>query len=339
VKNKIKKILLAFSLIILISSLFGTQFTIFASARPMEVTHDSTYHFTRQHGSLGGANYEILMPDNWNGHLVIMCRGYTSDEPPISDPKMQAMGMWLMKSSASQKFAFAWSTYGEGGFCVKAGIIRTHQLTQYVVDNYEVPGKVLLIGFSMGGQVALMLAAKYPDQYDGVLDVCGSKDMAALYSYYKDLSLLPLDANQIKSYLIGAPVYLPTVVASMIPASTLLTIPSSVATALNDVEMECGATPETKLQAYDSRSPTSNAQITVPVISLIARYDVICPLQQFMGYYDAVAQAGRLDYYRSYTINAAHCDNTMFGKVPTYFPLLYAWVLGSVPPVTSRPLA
>jgi hypothetical protein len=338
--KKARKTFLIFNIILMISAIVGTQFVSTVSAKPPETTYNSTYHYTCQHGSLGGANYEILMPDNWNGHLVIMCRGYTAIEPPISDPKMQAVGMWLMKSSASQKFAYAWSTYGEGGFCVEAGIIRTHQLTQYVVDNYEAPGKVLLMGFSMGGQVALRLAAKYPDQYDGVLDICGCKDMAALYAYYKEASLLPLDENQIRSYLIGAPVYMPADVASMISPLTLLAIPPSFATMMSDLEMECGATPETKLQAYDRRSPISNAQITVPVISLIARYDMAAPLQQFMDYYDAVAQTGCLTNYRSYTINAAHCDNTIFGKVPIYFPLLYAWVLGlSVPPVTPRPAA
>lgn len=266
---------------------------------------------------------------------------------------MHVLGMSFMKSSALLKFAYAWTTYGEDGFCVKAGMIRTHQLTEYVIDNYvdnheqhgdfvdnnDLAGKVYLIGFSMGGQIACMLADKYPDRYDGVLDVCGNKDMAAFYHYWKDMSLLPQDANQIKSFFSAAPAYIPTFVLNMIPDGGWLAMPPATTPVLSDVEIECGRTPETRLQAYDRLSPTSHAHITIPVISLIARYDVIVPLQQQMDYYDAVEEAGCLAYYRSYTIGAGHCDSTMVGKVQTYFAKLVAWVVDGVePPATPTPL-
>ena len=37
--------------------------------------------FTEYYGALGGANFFVLIPDSWNGMLVVMCRGagYTED--------------------------------------------------------------------------------------------------------------------------------------------------------------------------------------------------------------------------------------------------------------------
>ncbi len=69
-----------------------------------------------------------------------------------------------------------------------------------------------------------------------------------------------------------------------------------------DVEAECGGTPESKPQAYDRLSPTCHADISVAVISMIARADLKVPIQHFNAYYDAVAAAGCLGNYRSYII-------------------------------------
>ena len=311
------------------------------NANAPEVTHDDTFHFTRQQGSLGGADYEIFMPDSWNGHLVIGVRGYSHDEPAITDTNMHGLGMSFMKSSASKKFAYAWSTYGEGGFCVKAGIIRTHQLTQFVVDNYNVLGKVILIGFSMGGQIALMLAEKYPGQYDGVLDVCGNKDMSTFYNYWNDLWMRP-SPNEIRSYLNGPPAYIPPFVTALFTDSNCNGLRNGAPTVMSDVETECDGTPESKPQAYDRLSPTHHAGITIPVISLIARLDFIVPLKQFVEYYDAVDAAGCLEYYRSYTITGPlgvfHCDSNMVAATMAKFPVLMGWVLsGTGPTATPRP--
>ena len=67
-------------------------------------------------------------------------------------------------------FAAAASSYGNKGFDEKFGVIRTHQLTEFAIDKFDVTGKVFLQGISLGGSIALVLGERYPDVYSGVLD-------------------------------------------------------------------------------------------------------------------------------------------------------------------------
>jgi pimeloyl-ACP methyl ester carboxylesterase len=310
-----------------------------------EITYDSTNHYTRYVGELGGAAYEIFMPDNWNGDLVIGCKGFTlstAEFPQIDSLNTHTIGLQFMTSTAPTRFAYAQSTYGEIGFCMKAGMLHTHQLTQYIIDNFGVTGKVYLIGLSMGGQIAQMLIDKHPELYAGVLDVCGNKDTTAFYNYWQDVANLPADPSAIRTYLIGYPTMLPAPFVANIPDLTLTkTIREAAAQVVLDVQTECGGTPESKPQAYDRLSPTCHADIAVPVISMIARADLKVPIQHFNEYYDAVAAADCLGNYRSYTIlGAQHCDATIISNIPRYFQLLTDWVNGiAVPVATSRPLS
>jgi len=330
------------------------------ASRP-DGTHDSTWQYTRYVGVLGGADYEIFMPDNWNGHLVIGCKGFTLSTitpfPTLESLTTHQIGLLFMNSPTlapeGKRFAYAQSTYGEIGFCMKAGMLHTHQLTEYIIDNFHVTGEVFLIGLSMGGQISQMLVDKFPDLYAGVLDVCGNKDTTAFYNYWRDLTNLPASASAISTYLLGAPTSLPApFVANMMASpegqASLLKMRAAAFQVMADVEAECGGTPERKPQAYDKISPTCHADIPVPVISMIARADVKVPIQHFNAYYDAVAAEGCLENYRSYIIPGippipvtTHCDNTIINKVPTYFMKLFDWVIGgsdSAPEVTGKPL-
>jgi len=317
------------------------------ASRP-DVTYDSTGHYTRYVGVLGGADYEIFMPDNWNGHLVIGCKGFTpsyNEFPTMESLNTHQIGLLFMNTASlmtgESKFAYAQSTYGKIGFCMQEGMIHTHQLTKYVIDNFGVTGKVYLIGLSMGGQIALMLEDKYPDLYAGILDVCGNKDTTAFYNYWKNLSELPEDPSAIRTFLKGPPTSLPALFVDNIPDLKLLLMRTNAAKVFPDVQIECGGTPESKPQAYDRLSPTCHADISTPVISIIARADLLVPIQHFNAYYDAVSAEGCLGNYRSYTLaGTQHCDNTIINNyVPTYFMKLYNWVIGETTPTpTGKPL-
>jgi hypothetical protein len=298
VNKKTRKHLLTFSVILMVSSIVATQFAVTVSAKQPEVSHNSYGHFTRIVGTLDGADYEILIPDNWNGRLIIGCRGYEHEEPEISLTYLMHICAMLFVDNPSDppRMAFAWSTYGEGGWCVKEGMIRTHQLTEYIVENYDVSGQVFLLALSMGGEIGCLLGEKYPNLYDGVLDVCGVKDLASLW------------------------------IAGGIAAENM--------------EIECGGTPETKLKAYERLSPTCHADITIPVISIIGELDPLVPIVQFDMYYDAVEEAGCLDYYRSYTITGGgHLDGPVQAAIGPCFSILIQWVVyGVVPPPTPPPI-
>lgn len=345
--------------IVFVALLIVSTFSVPVLAKRPDVTYDDTWDYTRYVGVLGGADYEIFMPDNWNGHLVIGCKGFTVSTTPfptLEGINTHQIGHLFMNSTElapdGKKFAYAQSTYDEIGFCMQAGMLHTHQLTEYIIDNFHVTGKVFLIGLSMGGQIDLMLVDKFPDLYAGVLDVCGNKDTTAFYNYWKDLANIPagatdaITANSMRTYLKGPPASLPAAFVNAIADLKLVAMRNGALQVMADVEAQFGGTPESKPQAYDRLSPTSHAQISVPVVSLLARGDLLVPIQHFNAYYDAVTAAGCLGNYRSYIIPGippipvtTHCDNTIINKVPTYFMKLFDWVIGgTAPEVTGKPL-
>jgi pimeloyl-ACP methyl ester carboxylesterase len=347
VNKRINRFLM-FSVVLMVLAMVVVQFPITVNAKKPEVSYNSFLHFTRVVGELGGAGYELFMPDNWNGMLVIGVRGYAHAPTfDIETSGMHALGMAFMTLPSTrypdtERWAYAWSTFGEGGFCIQKGMIRTHQLTEYVIDNYDVHGKVFLMGMSMGGLISCLLAEKYPNLYDGVLDVCGLKDVKSFYEFQQEFTSLPnplVNPDPTRDFLINGPAKLPEEIVNAIPVvadpglPSLMSLRNLAVVSMADEELEFGGTPETKPKAYERYSATYNAGITVPVVSMMGEFDGSVPLYQFDMYYDAVAEAESLAYYRSYTIpGAGHLDSAIMAARWTYFELLADWVVGGVVP-------
>ena len=346
--KKIRRLSLAFSVVFMVSVVVGPQFLATVGAKKPTVTYYPDDEYTQILGKLGGADYEFLIPDNWNGMLIVGCRGYTHELPtvpfPYEESPMHGTALYFMNATPfpvppGPRFAFAWSNYGEGGFCVKEGMIRTNQLTEYILDNYDVTGKVFLLGYSMGGLIACMLGEKYPDLYDGVLDVCGPKDMTSMYYYKKAIADLPPNPAAIRAYLNGPPAYIPTEVTDAINTTQAIFFRMFQTVSLADIVMACGGTPETKPKAFERWSPTYHADITIPVISIIGEVDFTVIIEQFDMYYDAVEEAGALDYYRSYTIaGGGHVDAPVITAIPmNFFGRLVPWVVSGIAPGPTPP--
>jgi pimeloyl-ACP methyl ester carboxylesterase len=347
--KKTKKLLLIFDVVLMVLMIVGTQFVLTVGAKKSTVTYYPNDEYTQIIGKLGGADYELLIPDDWNGMLIVGCRGYTHELPtipfPYVDSPMHGTGLYFMGATEfpvppGSKFAYAWSNYGVGGICIKEGMIRIHQLTEYIIDNYDVTGKVFLHGYSLGGLIACLLGENYPNLYDGIIDVCGPKDMASMYYYKKAVADLTT-ANKIRTYLNGPPANMPPSFTTSIPDPMLLQFRMFQGVSLADMEMACGGTPDTKPKAYERWSATYHADITIPVISLIGELDFTVVTLQFDMYYDAVEEAGCLDYYRSYTITGGgHCDLPLISAMSQkFFVELVPWVVfGIAPPYTPPPI-
>jgi pimeloyl-ACP methyl ester carboxylesterase len=268
-----------------------------------EIIETDMGFYTEYIGSLDGAGFAFLKPKAWNGRLVIFCRGFAARlwKAGIgNDPKAYG-GLFTLLGAplASMGYAFAFSTYGEGGYCIKKGMIRTHQLTEWLIDNYEISEEIYLWSASMSGPIALLLAEKYPDLYDGVLDVVGIKDLKTRYNSGIGLP----DPNGI------------------LPA----------------IEAECGGTPEEKPKAYERRSPTYNAGIKVPVISLYGANDTsVFPIHAEL-FYDAVEAAGSLDYYRSYMYPGYTHKSFRFPMQFPHFMDLVNWIENGIEPPARPP--
>jgi pimeloyl-ACP methyl ester carboxylesterase len=281
--------------------------------------------YTEILGTLNGAKYVIRIPnpiENWNRNLVVFCHGYSHLEVNVSTLLTNTL-------ITDNGYAVAASTYGTGGYCVQKGINSTYELTQYVVGKYSVTGKVFLFGISMGGNIALLTSQKYPQLYAGVLDLCGSKDLADAYNTKMDFLAAKNDTEMAsKLQAINAPV-------PPYPFSTLVPPPLSLQLSYwrsycnqsaADIAIECGGTPQNASERYVKDSPTGNANISRPVITVHGDSDALVPISQTLKYQAAVAAAGSSNLYRLYTIpGGQHADTLILNEAIPRLLELNAW--------------
>src|SRR5262245_52271553 len=121
-------------------------------------------------GEIGpGAFYAFHVPENWNGDLVVYVHGYAEEPGDVALPNIG----YFRDPLLAQGYAFAYSSFSENGYALKEGAQQTHQLCGLFVSQFGQPRRAFLVGQSLGGIIALKLAEKYPNQYDGALLGCG----------------------------------------------------------------------------------------------------------------------------------------------------------------------
>lgn len=127
-------------------------------------------------GELDGVAYEIRVPEQWNGTLVMYAHGYrdAADHPGEPDDRSAS----AFTSEAAEQalldagFAIAGSAYASNGWAVRDGIRDTRALRQHFVREVGRPDSTLIAGFSMGSVVAFESIERYPGSYDGALPSC-----------------------------------------------------------------------------------------------------------------------------------------------------------------------
>jgi hypothetical protein len=76
---------------------------------------------TRYHGVTGGDNvYALLVPDEWNGTLVLYAHGFIDSEASLQLPINDSVEA-VRDRIVADGFAFAYSSYRENGLAVKDG--------------------------------------------------------------------------------------------------------------------------------------------------------------------------------------------------------------------------
>jgi len=302
-KNKTVILITLMALVLMATPLMST-----VQAKKMEINDREGY--TEYYGSLGKANFFVLIPEeNWNGMLVVMCRGagYTEDPRAYLGGLFYDGAVGLVQAG----FATAASSYGDTGFDEKFGVIRTHQLTEFVIDKFDVTGKVFLQGVSLGGSIALVLGESYPDVYSGVLDVVGVKDWAMHYNY-KETLLDSLDPILLES-----------------------------AQGIYDMIDNYGGTPDERPKKYAKYSATSHTDLAIPIISLVHENDDIVPYAQTTYYHSLVVDTSwhvvvtidedTLDPLSPSGDYYGHYDPYVMQAIPIYFEYLVMWAHGFPP--------
>ncbi len=127
-------------------------------------------HAATDTGQLNGASFRIDVPEHWNGTLVMYCHGY--NPKPVTFDASQPLPAPLAVFPASGA-ALAESGYAAGGWAVEQAVLDTESLKRYFIAKYGRPKRTFIAGHSMGGFLTMMLAERFPSEYDAALPLCG----------------------------------------------------------------------------------------------------------------------------------------------------------------------
>jgi len=144
-------------------------------------------------GVLGKAGYQVEVPKNWNGMLVMVAHGYAGTGPNLS-VSPPAIRRHLLE----QGYAWAASSYSTNYYDVRAGVEDTNALALAFADiarrngrNLTTPSKTYIIGTSMGGHVTAaavdeenIATANNKIRYHGAVPMCGVLGDTELYDYF-----------------------------------------------------------------------------------------------------------------------------------------------------------
>ena len=127
-------------------------------------------------GELNGAPYRIVVPENWNGTLVVHAHGYRdlADHPGEVDDRSApaSPSAALEPALLAQGYALAGSAYKTNGWAVQDAISDTKALVSYFRGAVGQPNRTLLWGFSMGSVATFALAEQTAGHFDGYLAGC-----------------------------------------------------------------------------------------------------------------------------------------------------------------------
>ena len=122
-------------------------------------------------GVLGRAAYQVEMPDNWNGELVLYAHGFAGFGTEVA---VQTPPAALRRYMIEHGYAWAASSYSENGYDPGIGADDTLALKGLVVEKFGAPKTTYIVGASMGGNVVALGLENHADAYDGALSLCGA---------------------------------------------------------------------------------------------------------------------------------------------------------------------
>ena len=146
-----------------------------AVAEPFPVNGCDTFACA---GDLEGASYEIQIPDEWNGTLLLWSHGYRQARPappgfePVSTEAESAPTDEVAEALLGNGYALAGSAYRSNGWAVADAVEDQSTLYDFFVQNAGEPERVVVWGASLGGLITQTLAEQV-DWADAAVPYCG----------------------------------------------------------------------------------------------------------------------------------------------------------------------
>jgi hypothetical protein len=123
------------------------------------------------HGRLGDAEFQIALPNNWNGKLLIGARGYSGDENSAGAFKTVGLAKGYAYALSDQGwFRFDIITQQEDKYYEsRRRILQLTNYTQALLGRHygSKATRTFMVGGSNGGHNTKMMVEDYPSEYDG----------------------------------------------------------------------------------------------------------------------------------------------------------------------------
>ncbi|HET8841234.1 MAG TPA: hypothetical protein VFN35_07185, partial [Ktedonobacteraceae bacterium] len=168
-------VLLATFLLIMCVMLLTSANIIFASASSVtrsSACFDPGGTKTLQ-GVIGGANYTIAVPSNWNRTLLLYSHGYAFVGTPLPNPAPDASDPASAAVLLAQGYALAGSSYSQNGWALQQAFHDQIALLDFFKQTCGHPTRVIPWGDSLGGIITAGLVQLYPHLFAGALPMCG----------------------------------------------------------------------------------------------------------------------------------------------------------------------
>ena len=172
---------------------------------------------------LNGAGYQIEVPANWNGKLVMWAHGYAGTGAALSPSSIPIMRRYLLDNG----YAWASSSYSKNYYDVRVGVEDTNALAL----NFNAiaaakgrplaaPTKIFISGISMGGHITAAAieaeaqrTAVNKVKYNGAVPMCGVVGDTELFNYFagyqvvaQQLAGFPMTSFPVTDFATLAPV-------------------------------------------------------------------------------------------------------------------------------------
>lgn len=148
---------------------------------------------SRYAGVLDGASYQIEVPANWNGKLVMYAHGFRGNIPALTVGPPS-----IRRHLIQQGYAWAASSYSRNYYDVRAGVEDTNKLalnfnaiTTAAGRTLAAPSRLYITGHSMGGHITgaaieaeAAATAVNKVAYHGAVPMCGVMGDAELFNQF-----------------------------------------------------------------------------------------------------------------------------------------------------------
>lgn len=167
--------------------------TTFAAMTPQAGDAVDVTTTSRYAGVLGGAAYQIEVPANWNGKLVMYAHGYRGIGAALTVGPPS-----IRRHLIQQGYAWAASSYSKNYYDVRAGVEDTNKLannfnaiTTAAGRTLAAPSRIYITGHSMGGHITgaaieaeTAATAINKVRYHGAVPMCGVMGDTELFNQF-----------------------------------------------------------------------------------------------------------------------------------------------------------